>query len=140
MFTKEELLRDLEKNVYCRLMPSPIHGVGVFAIRDIPAGTNPFEGLLLPAEKFVWLKIPQEEVLENSDISESVKKLVRDLYIIRDGMIFFPPHGLNEVSIGYFVNHSENPNMKEENEGDFIVIRLIRSGEELTVDYRTYTE
>ncbi len=28
---------------FTRLMPSPIHGIGVFAIRDIPKGTNIFK-------------------------------------------------------------------------------------------------
>ena len=46
-FSKEEsinkrkrLLGNL-KNTYCRLKPSNIEGVGVFAIRDIPQGVNP---------------------------------------------------------------------------------------------------
>jgi hypothetical protein len=29
-------------NTYVRIMPSKIHGVGVFAIRDIPKGICPF--------------------------------------------------------------------------------------------------
>ena len=38
------LLRNLFEQTYCRLRPSPIHGVGVFAIRAIPTGVDPFEG------------------------------------------------------------------------------------------------
>jgi len=34
-------LKRLEK-VYCRLAPSSVHGVGIFAIKDIPKGINPF--------------------------------------------------------------------------------------------------
>lgn len=34
---KQKLLQNLNQ-VYCRLMPSKIHGVGVFAIKDIVKG------------------------------------------------------------------------------------------------------
>lgn len=140
MFTKRELLRDLAENVFCRLAPSPIHGIGVFAIRDIPPETDPFVGLCMPSDKWVWLKVPEKEVMFNPQIPDSVKKLVYDLYIVREGYVFFPQHGLNEVSVGYFPNHSDNPNLREEDEGTFITIRHIHCGEELTVDYRTFTE
>ena len=36
--TKEELLKELGTNTYLMLKPSPIEGIGVFAIRDIPKG------------------------------------------------------------------------------------------------------
>ena len=35
------MLKHLRENVYCRLAPSTVHGVGVFAVRDIPAGVDP---------------------------------------------------------------------------------------------------
>jgi len=39
--TKEQIIENLKRDVCTRIMPSPIGGVGVFAIRDIPAGINP---------------------------------------------------------------------------------------------------
>ncbi|MEI9956751.1 MAG: hypothetical protein WDM90_10725 [Ferruginibacter sp.] len=36
--TKAELLAELSNNTFVMLKPSPIEGVGVFAIRDIPKG------------------------------------------------------------------------------------------------------
>ena len=36
---RAELLRRILADCFCRLQPSPLHGVGVFAIRDIPAET-----------------------------------------------------------------------------------------------------
>ena len=49
---KNELLKVLGKT-YCRLMPSKLGGVGVFAIRDIAKGTNPFEGEIIGE----WFKL-----------------------------------------------------------------------------------
>ena len=42
--TKKEILNNL-KNTYCRLKASKIQGVGIFAVREIPKGKNPFFGL-----------------------------------------------------------------------------------------------
>jgi hypothetical protein len=42
---RPEFLRRVLANCYCRLAPSPIHGIGVFAIRNIPRGRNPFNTL-----------------------------------------------------------------------------------------------
>ena len=36
--TKEELLKELSQETYVALRPSAIHGIGVFAIADIPKG------------------------------------------------------------------------------------------------------
>jgi len=43
---KARILKHLQTEVYCRLGVSPIHGIGVFAIRDIPKGTQPLVSLL----------------------------------------------------------------------------------------------
>ena len=42
MVSKEYVIEFLKNNYYCKLKPSLIHGVGVFAIKDIPKGINPF--------------------------------------------------------------------------------------------------
>ena len=39
---RDGVLRSLASDVWVRLAPSRLHGVGVVAIRDIPRGTNPF--------------------------------------------------------------------------------------------------
>ena len=41
---KVQLLQHLARRSYVRLAPSPIAGVGVFALREIPARTDPFQG------------------------------------------------------------------------------------------------
>ena len=37
---KEALLNELANTTYVMIKPSPLHGIGVFAIRDIPKGTS----------------------------------------------------------------------------------------------------
>jgi hypothetical protein len=42
--TKAELLAELADNTWVMLRPSPIEGIGVFAIRDIPKGSRDMFG------------------------------------------------------------------------------------------------
>ena len=37
---KKKLIKNIEIDIYCRIKPSKKHGVGVFAIRDIPKSIN----------------------------------------------------------------------------------------------------
>lgn len=137
--TSEEFIRDLEKNIYCRLLPSSVHGVGVFAIRDIPKGTDPFEG----CRPILWNFIPLTKVTDNADIADGAKKLAQDLYGIENGVMHYPNHGLNDVNISYFINHADAPNVdvvEFDEEIGFIANRDIHEGEELYADYRTYIE
>lgn len=46
MTEKTDLLRHLREETFIRLQPSGIHGTGVFAIRDIPAGSDNFFQIL----------------------------------------------------------------------------------------------
>lgn len=48
-------------NIYTRLAPSKIHGVGVFAIKDIPKGKNVFSG---DTSKMIWI---DKKIVEKQD-------------------------------------------------------------------------
>lgn len=135
--TKEELLIDLRDNVYCRIQASPLHGVGVFAVRNIPKGVNPFKGSGDPE----IVEVPAALVFENPEIADGVKALVRDFYATENGVIHFSDHGFNTLDISYYLNTSDNPNIAFVPE-DFSVraIRDIKEGEELTVDYAEFSE
>ena len=134
--TKDDILDDLKKNVYCRLKASD-HGVGVFAVRDIPSGINPFMGPRTAKDE--WIKIAESEVYGNPEFPEAARLMVEDFFIWKHGFIYFPPLGMNELGIGYFVNHSQNPNLREANK-EFITLREVKAREELTADYETYTD
>lgn len=136
----KEILEHLKKNVYCRLKPSSIHGVGVFAIRDIPAGTNPFEEIVSSHPK-PWIPVPKKDVFDNPEILDEVKDMVRAFFTTEGDVVYLPPCSLNEITIDCFCNHSDNPNLEwHEDACVFISKRPIAAGEELTSDYRTYSE
>lgn len=124
----------LLKKTYCRLQPSGIEGVGVFAIRDIPKNVDPF-GEALDQECF---KFTKQELSELNP--PSLKKMLKDFFITnKDGSMYIPENGFNNMDISFYLNHSSNPSMKAVNRGErFITLRRIRRGEELTVDYATY--
>lgn len=125
----------LIKTCYCRLQPSPIHGVGVFAIRDIPKGIDPMQ----EARTVEFDQCPVSEIMDDDSISPEIKLLVKDMCPENDGVFDVPPFSLNEIGLSFYLNHSKDANM-EENDGYFFSKREIKSGEELTVDYGTYGE
>jgi SET domain-containing protein len=136
---KRDIIKDLEENIYCRISRSPIEGVGVFAIRKIPKGVQP---LVTFADVDV-VPVPEKEIMGNKKIPAAVKEMVRSFYATRDGVIYCSAHGFNEIDISYFLNHSDKPNLdvKEINEETvFTANRAIKPGEELTVNYKEFSD
>ena len=77
---KTEILNNL-KNTYCRLKASKIQGVGVFAIREIPNGKNPFFGL----RKQKWHKFQMSEL---KGLDKEILSLVDSFFVIhKNGMV-----------------------------------------------------
>jgi SET domain-containing protein len=135
---KKEIL-NLLKNTYCRLRPSKIEGVGVFAIRDIPKGKNPFLGI----KNQRWHKFDLKELKK---MDKGVLEMVDAFFVIeKDNTVYIPEGGFNRMDISYFVNNSESPNLKIVENGkdsalNFKAVRNIEKGEELTVSYATYDD
>lgn len=131
---KRALLKKL-KDTYCRLRPSRISGIGVFAIRDIPKGINPFRGPKPPK----WIKFNMGEL---KGLGESVTDMIRDFYVVeKSGTVFVPNIALNGMDISFFVNNSKTPNLITPDDGlTFITKRNIGKGEELTVEYVSYAK
>jgi SET domain-containing protein len=131
---KKEILESL-KNTYCRLKPSKIEGVGVFAVKDIPKGINPFQGV----RKQRWHKF---QISELKNLGKETLSLIDSFFVIhKDGTVFIPDEGLNGMDISYFLNDSRNPNVKTIDDGEnFVTLRKVKKGEELTVTYATYDE
>ena len=131
---REQLLKRVLRDCYCRLRPSKIHGLGVFAIRDIPKGRNPFE--TLPKYDAVgYVRITDDEL---NALPPKLAGLVRALFVPTDGIMYVPNHGMNIIRLNCYLNHSTKPNMRTRDGYNFIAIRKIMIDEELTVDYRTY--
>ena len=136
---KYNLLENLKSNVYCRIRSSTVHGVGVFAIRDIPANINPFENTYGCDDK-------DTVILNESDIADlnkAVRKMIYSFYHENDGNYVIPVKGLNSLDISYYLNHSSEPNLthyQDENCGmvSFKTLKKIKKGEELFINYNSY--
>ncbi|MFA6190265.1 MAG: SET domain-containing protein [Candidatus Staskawiczbacteria bacterium] len=129
---KKDLLKKIQ-NTYCRLRASKIEGVGIFAIRDIPKGINPFYGV----RKEKWIKFNKSEI-ENLD--ESILEMVNSFFVVnKDGSVYMSDCGLHGMNVSYFLNHSKKPNVTTNKNGEnFITLRKIKKGEELSVSYSIY--
>ncbi len=57
-----------------------------------------------------------------------------------DGNRIGVPSHLHNLSVCWYVNHSDRPNTKAGDDGRFRALRRIRRGEELTADYRTFSD
>jgi hypothetical protein len=110
--------------VYTRLKPSKVHGVGVFAIRRIRKGTQLFDS----DEEITW--VPEAEI---ESLPEQIKKIYDDFAIIKDGM-YGCPVNFNKLSMGWYLNDSDSPNVFVDENYDMWAARDIEDGEELTID------
>lgn len=132
--TRAKLIQHLKNDVYVRLKKSK-HGIGVFAIRDIPKGVDPFVGCDNTGRE---LKIKRDEL---TGLNLEVFKLLQDFCVFENGGYWIPANGLNSINVAWYLNHSKAPNMYASNHGeDFLPLRDIKAGEELLVDYDTYDE
>lgn len=130
---KSELIKELNKHLYCRLRRSKIEGIGIVAIKDIPAGINPFlsHSMFDEFEKFT----PGEL----DDLDPGVKEYVLDICASDEKYIYMPKMGMNGINISFFLNHSNDANIETADGGvTFRTKRSITEGEELTSDYNTY--
>ena len=131
---KEKLLNQLQQETYVMIKPSPLHGIGVFAIRDIPKGTkNIF------SEGFgEWIKISKLEV---DALPKHAKDLIENHCLFDDADYYVPEYGFKLLDLVIYLNHSDQPNIISLNEGAYFqAIRDIKEGEELLVDYGTIVE
>jgi hypothetical protein len=126
------------KNVYTRLQPSRVHpgGVGVFAIRKIKRGTHLFLGD--NNEQMVWIarrKVAAAPV--------AIRRLYRDFAVLKNGR-YGSPMNFDALTVAWYLNEpagGEKPNVRcDPRTYEFFASRDIRAGEELTVDYSTYSE
>jgi len=131
---KEALLKELASSTYVMIKPSPLHGIGVFAIRDIPKGTKN----IFSKGVGDWIKVSKEEV---DALPQHSKDLIENHCLFDEDHYFIPDYGFKLVDLVIYLNHSETPNVISLNDGEeFEAIRDIANGEELLVDYGTIVE
>lgn len=117
--------------VSVRLGVSKIHGVGVFAIKKIKKGQLVFEG---DDGDLVWVRKGAV-----SRLSPTVRQLYEDFCVEKEGK-YGCPKNFDLLTVAWYLNHSTRPNVRSDDEYRFFAIRDINPGEELTADYRTYSE
>ena len=125
------------EGTYTRLGPSEIDrgGVGVFALTNIKAGTHLFVGDL---DEMRWLK---KSILPRGP--KAVRKLYDDFAVIKTnrGVTRYGcPVNFNRLTVSWYLNHSQSPNTMCDDALNFSALRDIKAGEELTVDYSSYSE
>ena len=129
--TKAQLLKELQTNIYVMLKPSPIEGIGVFAIRDIPTGCR--EMFSAPGTNDKWISLTLAEVEE---LPSHSKFLVENYCLYDDTHYFIPGHGFKKNDLALYLNHSDTPNIISINDGAYFeTIKDIISGEELVINY-----
>lgn len=131
---KDTFLEDLSTRVFCRLGVSKIHGIGVIAMRPIPTGINPMQEMI----EQEYTEVPVAEI-DALNLPPAVRQLVVDMCPENDGVFEVPCQGMNGITVSWYLNHSDTPNMRED-DGYFFALRNIEAGEELTVNYGTYSE
>jgi SET domain-containing protein len=121
--------------VYARIMPSKIHGVGVFAIRDIRKGTKIFQE---DDSELIWMK---RSVLKLDELPKGIRQLYDQFCLIKDkGETYGCPKSFNLMTVAWYLNHSITPNVGCDKDYTFFALRDIKNGEELTADCHSYNE
>jgi hypothetical protein len=121
------------KGLYTRLGCSPIHGVGVFAIKKIPKGTLLFSG---DTDEMLWVK------LENLPKQTALRKFYEDFGVWKNGRCGCPEH-FHRLTMSWYINDpkkGQRPNVECDDGYEFLALRNINEGEELTVDSTSYSD
>lgn len=99
--------------------------------KDIPKGKNIFAS---DTSKMIWI---DKKAVKKRD--KESQKLYEDFCVIK-GDKYGCPDSFNNLTVGWYLNNSKKPNTRCNQNYDFITLRKIEKGEELTVDYSAYSE
>lgn len=145
---KEKLVLNRLENVYCRLAPSKIHGVGVHAIKTIPKGTNPFkdsymaqDAMLIQKSKLTsdCLKVMLDDYHPNTPAHARTEKTEKtensvgpnnseDRSDREDQIVSLFP---NQPIWSNYINYTDSPNIILNENGEWCTLRVVEAGEEL---------
>lgn len=125
----KQLLAELQKDTYVMIKPSPLDGIGVFAIRDIPKGCR----TMFSKNIGEWIKVPKAEV----ELLPAHSKTLIETYCLYDEEYYFvPDYGFKVMDLVNFLNHSDTPNIISINDGEtFEAVTDIAAGQELLINY-----
>jgi SET domain-containing protein len=127
--TKDELLDELSHHTYAMLKPSPVHGIGVFAIQDIPKGCRE----IFSKEHGKWITL---SFTEAEKLPAHSRELIETYCLFDKENYYIPDYGLKVMDMVTYLNHSSTPNITSINHGEFFeALRDISTGEELLINY-----
>ena len=128
---KRQLLATLATDTWVMLRRSHVAGVGVFAIRDIPTGCRRM--FSEPDAPEDWVSVSREEV---DALPDWARHQVENYCLYDDRNYFVPARGFKQMDLSLFLNHSETPNVRSVDDGNYFeATRYIAAGEELLIDY-----
>ena len=132
--TREQLLAELSGEKLVALQPSPVHGIGVFAITDIPKGFRQ----IFSKEVGEWILVPIADV---EQLPDHARNLIETYCLFDEADYFVPDYGFKVMDLVNYLNHSAQPNVVSVNDGEYFrALRDIKEGEELFVDYGSIVE
>lgn len=119
-----------ETNEFSFILKPSKYGVGVFATHNIGKG----------ARLRLWGKQIEDDkdrarVLDKKKVPEALRG-----YCIDRGEKLLCPNDFGFMEIGWYVNHSDNPNAYQEKYKWFFAKQDIKEGEEILIDYNSLDE
>jgi hypothetical protein len=146
------LEHNLKFHVFARLQKSE-YGVGVFAIRDIPADVSIFDSTLGSCINYHPVRFSEKDISilfgQNTITGDSVSSYLKDFYLSSENQQLSLPVnilGPNMIDISFFLNHGvgNEENVKIDYSDpdcdmtNYRTTRKINAGEELKIDYNKF--
>lgn len=122
---QQEQINELNTEIRCKLGQSKIHGVGVFAIRDIKSGEKCY---IMPKGEAKWYQVSWTNL---NKLFPEVRDIIKQRWAsIINGSMFLSPN--DDTMLILYMNHSDNPNFDTHTD---LALKDIKAGEEITEDY-----
>ena len=95
---KKKLLAELQHNTSIMLKPSPVAGIGVFALTDIKKGQRN----IFSSDKSKWVKISRKKVAK---LPLHSRELIENFCLYDAENYFIPEYGFKMIELVIFLNH-----------------------------------
>lgn len=125
---KEKIISSIVYEGKFQLKPSTVcDGVGVFALVDIPYNIILFNDVVSDQTFISWEEIPEVDSKIVSYLKSICNSNDKGIYLNRT---------VNNICIPYYINHSENFNVKHFKDDDvYVTSRPIKAGDEILCYY-----
>src|SRR3990167_1099119 len=116
----------INETVLATIAPSPLHGVGVFALQDIKKGQRMY---------LRWVPMGMLQTTL-SKLHPDIRRIIEQRWPpVRDGYPFMHPH--EDANLISFCNHSDDPNY---NDKEDVALKDIPRGTEILENYGKYRD